>query len=151
MPFAVWIKRPVKQRFARLMRRCGFAWVTKSPAVSLLHCRPPQCERCQTFASYPTSPDVFPHTSTKREKKITLKADRRLMLGTFVAWQEFVSALCFEMSFLQRDFIVDRTSEWHARSCRWHHWRKWAHCKRDTAFDLSGRRNSKLESLLMSA
>lgn len=150
MLFVVWIKRPVKQRFARMMRRCSFAWITKSPAASLLQCRPPQRERCQTFASYPTSPDLFPHSSTKL-KKITLRADRRLMLGTFVAWQEFVSALCFEIAFLQRDFIADTTSEWHARSFRWHHWRTWAHCKRDATFDLSVWRNSRMESLLMSA
>lgn len=73
------------------------------------------------------------------------------MLGTFVAWQEFVSALCFEIASLQSDFIADTTSEWHARSFRWHHWRMWAHRKRNATFDLSVWRNSRLESLLMSA
>lgn len=131
--FLVCIKQPMKQK-----KKCTFdekiqlCMEEKEPAARLLQCRPPQCEQCQTFASYPTPPhpQFIPPIEAQSIKKITLKADRHLMLGTSVAWQEIVSALCFETAVLRREFIAD-TSEWH----HWHHWRTCAHCIRETNFD----------------
>lgn len=68
------------------MRRCSFAWMKKKRRADhhsvngvkpLRHILPPL---------------IYSPIEAQSIKKITLKADRRLMLGTSVAWQEIVSA-----------------------------------------------------------
>lgn len=117
-----------KNFFAHMMRRCSFAWTKKNQQRHLCNADHHSVNGVKPLRHI-LPPPIYSPTEAQSIQKITLKADRRLMLGTSVAWQEIVSAPCFETAFLQRDFIAD-TSEWH-------HWRTCAQCIRETNFDLS--------------